>query len=209
MLSIVAVHATPGTLSYYYGFPFWLALAWPLVALRLWRDMTGWQSQRWPYALILLASTIGWGPGRPVVYALDENLFRQNPFAYTEALDHKADYQDFVNYFAAHRDEFGTTVTDQAMSGLLIDHTDRSNWLELQGATPLPDTLIYFADSVDWPTRVLPLLRTGHYHCIYEIPGTQIRLAARDALRQRLTDPTLLAWVSDSHGLVTAVPGGC
>jgi hypothetical protein len=209
ILNMLAVHPTPGTLSYYYGFPFWLALTWPLVALHEWRQATGRQGARWPYVLLLLASTVGWHMDRPMIYGLNEDLFRQGPFVYTEALDHRANYQEFVAYFEANRALFGTTVLDQAVSGLLIDHTDRSNWLELVGSDSPPDTLIYFANGADWSSHIIPLLRTGYYHCVYEVPGTRIHLAAHDALRERLTDPTLLAWVSASLNIVPAQPGGC
>jgi hypothetical protein len=175
-------------MTYYMGFPFWLALAWPLIAVRVGQDTAEGANQRWPYVLLLLASTIGWHPDRIVIYPLDQGSFRQQPFRYTEALSHRADYREFVDTFVNHRAVFGMTAVDQPMVGLLIDHIDRSNWSDDWQSAP-PDTLIYFADSPFLQKEVLPLLNTGKYRCIYSVPGTRIRLATQDALRERLPDP--------------------
>jgi len=177
LLSLIAVHPTPGTIGYYYGFPFWLSLAWPLVALRAWRDSGGRAGTRWPYALMLGASLVGW-QDRLVVWPLKTDALGQSIFAYGETLRDRERYQAFIDYFLANRPLFGVTALDQAVFGLLINHAGRDTWLENWRGKP-PDTLIYYFGSFEFPSRVVPLLRTGVYDCVYALPGTRLRMATK------------------------------
>jgi hypothetical protein len=189
VFSLLAVHATPGTLAYYYAFPFWLALAWPLIAMRLWADSSGRLTWRCPYALVLLTSVVAWRGDRLVIYPLDRNSFGDAPFVYNDTLRDRAAYQAFADYFVAHRPLFGTTALDEAVFGLLIDQVDRKSWLEDWRSNEAPETLIYFNRAFDWRPRVLPLLQTGVYHCVYAVPGTRIRIATRNPLSDDLPVP--------------------
>jgi hypothetical protein len=209
LFNLVAVHDTPGLLSYYYVFPFWLGLAWPLVALAVTEQRGAPPAPRWPYALMLLAALVGWrGGDGPVLYPLDRNFFRQHPFLYTAALGHRAEYQAFVDYFAAHRALFGTAALDLPLQGLLIDQTDRTYRVERWhvtrdallyfGSGAAPDTLIYFEDGPFWETGIGPMLQSCAYRCFYEVPSTRIRLAAQNALGDRLPDMTRVIHASQS-----------
>jgi len=200
LLSIVSVHPTPGTLGYYYGFPFWLSLAWPLVALRVWRDNDGRAGRRWPYALLLLVSLAGWQSNRLVIYPLVTNYLGESPFTYNETLRDREAYQKFVDYFLANRPLFGSVALDQAVFGLLIDHADRPDLLYLWPAGRQPGTIIYFPGAFDWRPNVLPLLRTGIYRCIYAVPGTRIRLATQNPLSDDLPRPVPLILVTNAPG---------
>jgi len=189
VFNLLAVHETPGRLAYYYGFPFWLSLAWPLIALRVWRETSGRPVARWPYALLLLASVVGWQWNRLVIFPLEQNPYGDSPFVYSGSLRDRAKAQAFVDYYLAHRAQFGEAAFDQAVFGLLIDHADRTTWLEAWPLSRPPETLIYFIHGYEWRLRVLPLLRTGNYRCVYEVPGTRIRLATKDPLSDRLPVP--------------------
>jgi len=218
-LSLIAVHPTPGTISYYYGFPFWLSLAWPLVALRVWRDSGGpasgrpvraagvhggWASGRWPYGLLLVASLVGW-QGRLVVWPLKTDALGQSIFAHGETLRDRGRYQRFVDYFLARRSLFGVTAFDQAVFGLLMDHAGRETWLETWRGKP-PDTLIYYFGSFEFPSRVVPLLRSGVYDCVYALPGTRLRMATKFPLDPRAVEGTPFVVETSAPG-VRCLPG--
>jgi hypothetical protein len=198
LLSILALHPTAGGLGFYYGFPFWLSLAWPLVALRLWTETTGRPCWRWPYALPLLFSVIGWQLGHLTIYPLERNYLGESPFVYQDTLRERSRYQDFIDYFLTNRPLFGTIALDEAVSGLLIDHVDRTVWLD-NWRTP-PETMIYFPGAYDWVPHVLPLLHTGAYRCIYEVPGTRIHMATQDPVGGSMPVPMPFMLVSGSIG---------
>jgi hypothetical protein len=185
MLSMVAVHTTPGELGYYYGFPFWLSLAWPLIAVRVWHE----NNQRWPYALMLLASIVGWQWNRVVIFPLEKTPFGDSPFVYHDTLRDRARVDEFTDYYLAHRPLFGLTALDQAVFGLVIDHADRTTWLDPWQSSQSPETVIYFDHSYEWQSHVVPLLRSGLYHCVYAVPETRIRLATRNPLSSDLPTP--------------------
>jgi hypothetical protein len=179
-LHFIAVSYTTGTLSYYYSFPFWLALAWPLVALRLWPPAQAQRPAHWPYLLVLLPSLVGWRFDHVIVYPLDKNFFTQHPFAVTAELRNRQTYDTFVSYFIDNQSRFGNPVLDKAASGLLINYVDRDNWLSDEHPDP-PDSIIYFEDAYE-RDRVAALLRTGIYTRFYEVPGTKIRVAAKQEI---------------------------
>ena len=137
--NMLAVHETPGHLGYYYGFPFWLGLAWPLIALWVWRQTTGRTSARWPYALLLLTSVVGWHwnhvvifrGGAQVAYGDSNRSSRVRHADRTGSLA-----RAFADYFLAHRAQFGEAAFDQGVFGLLIDHADRKTWLDPLVAVP-------------------------------------------------------------------------
>jgi hypothetical protein len=198
--NFVAIHPTPGTLSYYYAFPFWLSLGWPLVALYAWRNPGGRTNRRWPYTLLLLFSVTGWHDGRWVIYPAERDGFGQSPFAYNDTLRDRERYQAFFDYFQANRALFGLTALDQAVFGLMIDKTDRSAWIDPWRHDEPPTTMIVFPHAFDWRTRVVPLLRSGLYACIYEVPGTHIELATQNELGGRLPAPVPMLLVTSSLG---------
>ncbi len=206
VLNFFSVQETAGILAYYYAFPFWLSLAWPLVALRVWEDAVGTRSsgrlnQRWPYALLLTVSLIGWHWNGFVIYPLEKNRFDESPFLYNDTLRERARYQIFVDYFLANRPLFGPTALDQAVFALLIDHADRTTWFESwPPEKPPPETMIYFTGAFEYRSRVLPLLRTGVYSCVYSVPGTHILLATQNPLASRLPPPMPFIIVPGSLG---------
>jgi hypothetical protein len=200
LMSLVAVHPTPGILGYYYGFPFWLALAWPLIALRVWRAETARPTPRWPYALLLVASLVGWQRDRLVIYPLVANGFGDYRFAWTDTVRERARYAAFVDYYWTNRSAFGATALDQAVSGLLIDRVGRDGWLEYWRGKPAPDTIIYFAHGYEWTSRVWPLFRSGIYGCVYAVPETSILLASQAPLSERLPAPMPLLIVNNALG---------
>ena len=100
-----------------------------MIALRVWRAPDGRANQRWPYALLLLVSFVGWQRGGLAVYPLATDFFGQVPFAWHDTLRNRAHDDAFVDYFVANRALFGATALDQAMSELLIDQVDKTAWL--------------------------------------------------------------------------------
>jgi hypothetical protein len=200
VLTILAVHPTPGVLAYYYGFPFWLALAWPLVAMRIRREANDRRAAHWPYALLLLASLVGWQRDRLVVYPLMADHIGEAPFAWNDPLRERTRYQVFVDYYWTNRPLFGATALDQAVSGLLIDRVGRDGWLEYWRDKPPPDTIIYFEHGFEWPTRVWPLVRSGIYQCVYAVPETRILVASQVPLGPRLPAPMPLLIVKSALG---------
>jgi hypothetical protein len=198
LLSAIAVHATPGSLSYYYGFPFWLALAWPLIGSRVWSDITGRPTARWPYPLLLLVSVIGWQRGHPVLYPLAANNFGDFRFAWNDTLTDRSRALAFADYYWVNRSSFGVTALDEAVSGLLIDRVGRDSWLEYWRDKPAPDTVMYFQHAFEWQTRVQPLLRSGFHGCVYAVPDTRILIASQLPLSERLPAPTPLLIVDQA-----------
>jgi hypothetical protein len=187
-LHFVAAFGTTGMLGYYYAFPFWLSLAWPLVALHLWPAASEKQKARWPYVLVLLSSLVGWKFDRVVVYPFDNNHFIEHPFVYTNDVQNRAAADRFVDYFIANKTAFGSFAADMAITGLMMDDVTRANWLWGLKVSQPPDVIVYFVDSYEWP-RIVPLLQTGAYSWFYRVPETRIRLAARSPLPSRLPLP--------------------
>jgi hypothetical protein len=189
-LNFLAVQLTPGTLSYYYGFPFWLSLAWPLVALTVWRPRE--ERSLWPMALILAASLVGSDRGRLVVYPLQPHYLGETPLAWNDYLSDRAQADIFAGWFRDHRAALGGIMVDQAVGGLLIEDIDQDvrsrNWEARD-----PDTMIYFERSYEWFTMFLPRLRAGAYGCVYTVLGTRMTIAARHPLDAAAMDPGLLA----------------
>jgi hypothetical protein len=188
-LSFVSVSYPAGTLAYYYGFPFWLALAWPLIALHVWRRADGRANRRWPYGLLLLVSIVGWQRGGPAIYPMAQDFFGEVPFVWHDTLRNRRYDDAFADYFLANRALFGATALDQAMSGLLVDQVDKTSWLELWPRDRPPETLIYFVNAFEFRPLVVPLLRSGIYDCVYGVPGTKIQLATQQPLSPRLPVP--------------------
>jgi hypothetical protein len=205
-LSIVAVHFTPGTLNYDYGFPFWLSLAWPLVALYLWRDRSGLRGRRWPYALVLLASLVSWQEYRFVAFPLERSFFGDSPFVYNDTLRERGRVQTFVDYFLDNRPLFGRTALDEAVFGHMIDHADRTSWLELWPRDQPPDTVIYFIHAYEWQFDVLPLLRSGDFRCVHAVAGTRIQVATQDPLSYRLPVPTPFTLIASAPETQCGLP---
>jgi hypothetical protein len=201
LLSVLAVHPTPGILAYYYGFPFWLALAWPLIGLRVWSCVTGRETARWPYALLLLASLIGFQRGHPTFHPLAANDFGDFRFAWSDTLTNRSRALAFANFYWANRSAFGTTALDLAVSGLLIDRVGRDGWLEYWRDKPDPDTIMYFQPAFEWRTRVWPLLRSGIYDCVYAVPDTRIMIASQLPLSERLPARMPLLIVNGAPGV--------
>jgi hypothetical protein len=200
VLAILAFHSTPGTVAYYYGFPFWLSLGWPLIALCVWQRSDGGPNRRWPYALVLLCSLVGWRQGRLVVYPLQTNVLGESQFAYNDTVRDRARYQEFVGYFRAHRAVFGTLALDAAVYGLMIDHTGREVWMESWKVDRPPETTMFFPGALEWQPYVLPMLQTGLYQCIYEVPGTRIQVATQATLSDRLPAPMPMRLIKSSLG---------
>ncbi len=198
VFNLLAVHDTPGQLGYYYGFPLWLSLAWPLVAWRIGRDNWDVMRRRWPYALLLMTSVAGWNWNHVAIYAAEPGRYGTQPFAWYDTLTGRDRYQAFNDYYLAHRDAFGVAAFDQAVFGLLIDHADRGTWLDPWTPAQPPDTIIYFTHGFEWQSQVLPRLRTGLYRCIYMVPGTRIQVASQNALSERLPLPLPMQLVSGS-----------
>jgi len=188
VLNLLAVRVTAGALGFYYMFPLWLSLAWPLLALRLWPAAKS--MRRWPWLVVLLFSLIGWHKDGPIVYPLANNEFDTCPFAITEGLRHRDAAENFAAYFGAHQDLFMGRV-DMPVFSLLMASNDRMNWLATghrymseppPDAPPLPKMVIYYARSFEYPLWVAPVLKTGVYDYFYAVPGTRIRLASQKSL---------------------------
>jgi hypothetical protein len=187
-LHFVAISYTTGTLAYYYSFPFWLSLAWPLLALRLWPPARAQRPARWPYLLVLLPSLVGWKFDHVIVYPFDKHFFPQHPFAYTAELRNRKAYDDFIAYFTANQSRLGTWAVDMAVSGLLIDIATRKNWISDQKPDDPPEMIVYFEGGYEGG-MVAALSRTGIYTQLYEVPGTKIRARAQHPLESRLPQP--------------------
>jgi hypothetical protein len=186
-LNLMAVQITAGSLNFYYMFPFWISLGWPLLALRLWPEA---KAQRWPWLFVLLFSLIGWNKDGFIVYPLAKNDFDTYPFSLTDDILNRKAADAFAAYFAAHKELFEGRV-DMPVFSLLIDTNDRLNWLATghrymsdppPEAPPLPEIVIYYNRSFEEPLWVDPVLKTGAYHYFYQVPGTRIRLAAEKSL---------------------------
>jgi hypothetical protein len=112
----------------------------------------------------------------------------------------RARVHEFADYFLAHSPLFGTTAFDQAVFGLLIDHVDRTTWLDPPESSQPPETVIYFDHAYEWQSYVLPLLRSGLYRCVYAMPETRIRLATRDPLSNDLPAPMPMFLIASPPG---------
>jgi hypothetical protein len=187
-MHFLAFGYTSGTLSYYYSFPLWLGLAWPLVALHLWPRENTRRAVRWPYLLVLLPSLVGWKFDNVIVYPLAKHYFPEHPFAVTAELLNREAYDNFSRYFIANKSKLGDAAMDMAVFGLLIDDSNRKNWITEQKEDHPPEVIMYFDGGFEWP-RIVPILRRGLYTQFYQVPGTKIRVAAQRPLEGALPQP--------------------
>lgn len=190
VISFFGTNECTSVLAYYYGFPYWISLAWPLVAMKFAPAMPA--LKRWPYALVLLSSLMFWDDGQIEVYPLTANAFLESPFLPSWNLQHRKSQQEFVDYFVKNQKLFeaGTMGIDMAMQALLIDYVDRHTWMaELDDQNIHPDIIIYYENGLEWISRVSPMVSTAEYKYFYKVPGTRIRLAAKNDLETALPPP--------------------
>jgi hypothetical protein len=190
VLNVFAFQITAGSLNFYYMFPLWIALGWPLLALHLWPAASPRARQRWPWLIMLLFSLIGWHKDGLIIYPLAKNEFDAHPFALTDEVLHRSASDDFIAYFAANKNLFDGRV-DMPVFSLLIDSNDRLNWLATghrylsdppPEAPPLPEMVIYLTDDFEQPLWVAPVLKTGAYGYFYQVPNSRIRIASQKPL---------------------------
>ena len=194
VLSFFSVNDASGTMTYYYAFPFWISLSWPLIALRLWSVPTKKYVHQIAYGLILISSLFAWDYqyDQVALMPLAHNNFPHYPFQITDGLKNRAATDEFVSYFVKHQTDFKANGLglDMSLLALLTDYVRRDTWLEtIRSAEAKPDILIYYENCFEWGTQVLPLLKTGLYNYFYQVPGTPIRIAARHDLAVRLPVP--------------------
>lgn len=192
LLSFFATNDTTATLSYYYGFPFWLSLAWPLVAIHLWPTASKFKLGQKPYILVLLASLIVFDAGHWTVYPFTKCSYVGFPFQPSDGLINRDMTEKFVDYFIKNEKTFEQNGLgmDMAVQALVVDHSSRDSWLQdLQDKNVQPSILIYYQGGYQGGTHVLPLLKSGLYNYFYEVPGTPVRLASQHELSQQLPAP--------------------
>jgi len=199
--NLMAVRPSPAHLDFYYGFPFWLALAWPLLALEVWpREEDSSAPERWPYFFLLLVSLAGWQQGQLTVYpfsvhsVIDENSYEGNLFVIGPEWGRASAMQSFTDYFAAHQSSFTHAVMDVPVQGVVIDSNATvmgvGEWNFLHPSV-LPDMIVYFDGGYDWHYWVKPSLQSypERFVYFYQLPNTKIRIAATQPLENLLPQP--------------------
>lgn len=193
LLNFFAAGQFTAKLSLYYAFPFWLALAWPLLALQIGKVESPRAAVRWPYVLVLLSSIISWNGGHLNFSVLASNEFDEHPFVLSQAVKHRKAADHFVDYFVANKASFQNIpfAVDLAVHGLLIDYVGRENWLGyLWDKQRVPDIIFYYANGYEGAGHVLPLLQSGHYNHFYIVENTPIRIAASLDLSAQFPKPS-------------------
>ena len=187
IFNLLAIRPCPAALNFYYPFPFWLALAWPLIATLLWKCKT--KEIKWPYFLILLFSLIGWQKERFIVYPLDNNVFDAHPFLISEEWGQQRAVQTFIDYFTEHKELFKKSAIDMPVFSIVIDVNNGVLWIgDWNKMNPhfLPEMIVYFDKAYEWTAWVEPTLDAypGHYKYYYALPKTKIRLASIKPLEE-------------------------
>ena len=133
--NLLALRDIPGHLDFYYAFPFWLALAWPLLAQLLWTYPRKTNiTNCWPYFLLLVTSIFGLHAGHLVVYPfttikMTDGKFEGNSFVIREELGQRTFVRDFINYFEMHQELFEQSAMDEPVLGLVIDVNKDILWI--------------------------------------------------------------------------------
>jgi hypothetical protein len=210
-LNLSAVRMNPGHLDFYYPFPFWLALAWPLLAIALWNSQGIKNKQiTWPYYLILLTSLVGWQPGHLVVYpfgsvTVDNGEAEGSPFVIQDEWEQQQAVKNFSDYFATHQNLFESAAFDMPMLGVVMDTNKNIQWI---GDWPhiyphqLPEIIVYFESGYEWWYWIKPTLEaySSNYKYYYDVPHTKIRLASMHLLERTFPQPMPLTLLH-SNGL--------
>lgn len=187
---LLSVNKAPGAINFYYPFPFWIALVWPLVALQ---RSDGAVTKRWPFVLMLAASLVGWHEGRLTIYPLANNEFDTHPFAITREWRRPKAVATFVDYFARHQHMFDRSAFDLPVMTLVIDMNSTVQWIGTwakNGTTTLPEMIVYFDKAYEWNVWVEPTLKDNPpYRFFYAVPDTKIRVAALGPLETWMPQP--------------------
>jgi hypothetical protein len=194
LLHLLAKSPLAGMLVSYYAFPFLIALAWPLLVVMRQRQRTGIAGDpTWVIVgfatLLALSFFPGVGihdPGRlPLPQA-----FWDPPSRAQQAATDRA-----VAAISAARPMLGRLLVDNSIAALAPNGFVQGEVPFLWGngtapsaATTSPDAVVFFAEGYDAP-RLRAIADAAGLTKRYSMPGTQIRLAAR----QSLEDVPLLA----------------
>lgn len=191
LISMVALCSTCGTMSYYYAFPFWFSIAWPIVRY-------GWG---YPYStpnrdtyffifyfLTIVASTVS--PAGHI-YAFSNSYFRQHPFLISDEVAHKSKTDEAVKYLLTNmgRLDLRTTAVDMAANGFLMDITTYNNSVSYwKNSNQQPRSIIYFDDAYEKYT-VDAWLSSNTYRYTYQVPHSRLRVASQVPLEGNLPQP--------------------
>lgn len=187
LVHLLAKTPLAGVLASYYAFPFLIALAWPLLAVLLMQQRTGvaGNSSRVVggfVALLMLSFFPGIGihdPGRlPVPQA-----FFDPPSPAQQAATDRA-----VAAVSAARPMLGRVLVDNSVAALAPNGFAQNEVPFLHGnetapSAAAPDTVVFFAEGYD-ADRLRAIADTAGLTRHYAMPGTQIKLAARQRLEE-------------------------
>jgi hypothetical protein len=164
-LQLLAVSPIAATVSNYYGFPFILALFWPLVAPTLRQPVL-------PWTAMLLASFAGiWLQHNPGHLNFPRSFLAPPSLAQQHATDAS---------LASLAASPGNLLVDGSVAALDPDHYTPAQVLALP--SQLPDTVVYFVNGYQaWLAQAV-IQGAGLTH-IYAVPGTALRIASRKQLQ--------------------------
>ena len=189
LVHLLAKSPLAGALVSYYAFPFLIALAWPLLAIMRQRQRAGNAGDPTSViagfaALLALSFVPAIGihdPGRlPLPQA-----FWDPPSRAQQAATDRA-----VAAISAARPMLGRLFVDNSIAALAPNGFAQEEVPFLQGngtapsdATTAPDTVVFFAEGYD-ARRLRVIADAAGLTGRYSVPGTQVRLAARQRLEQ-------------------------
>src|SRR5262245_13075900 len=194
LVHMLAKSPLAGMLASYYAFPFLVALAWPLVAVLRQRQPTGNAGNASSVivgfaALLALSFFPGIGIHDPGRLPLPQAFWDPPSLARQAATDRA------VAAISAARPMLGRLLVDNSIAALAPHGFSREEVPFMQGngpvpseATASPDTVIFFVEGYD-AERLRAIAEAAGLTGRYTMPGTQVRLAAR----QRLEEIPMLA----------------
>ncbi len=189
LLHLLAKSPLAGALVSYYAFPFLIALAWPLLGVMRQRQRTGNVSDPTSvivgFAMLLALSFIpGVGIHDPGQLPLPQ-AFWDPPSRARQAATDRA-----VAALSAARPMLGRLLVDNSIAALAPNGFAQREVPFLQGngmapseATTSPDTVAFFTEGYD-ARRLRAIADAAGLTRRYSMPGTPVRLAARQRLEE-------------------------
>jgi len=194
IISFFAVFSTSGEMGYYYAFPFWFSLAWPVISYN-WIQSDDNYNKKYNFfvffGFILIASNVSINGFK--IYMADNNFFPSHPFVITDEVMHKKEADAAFAYLITNKDllEMNTTAVDGAANGFLMDITSSKNnvdshfWKE---QSQLPRIIVYFEQAFN-QNDIRDLLNSNSYQFLYFVPNTRIKIASQVDLGEILPQP--------------------
>jgi len=184
LLSSIAVITMPHSLSNYYAFPFITLLAWPIFAFLINSSLTNSRPAKVSKIFITIASTTLLSTALFIgtVGHVDNTPWRDFGWEY---LKKKESIQSAIREVIDHKELFGETLYDEAMSSFMVERLGKDEYGYLndyfQPQKDKAKSIIFFASSL---SDIEPLFKEKSFPYTYRVVKSDILIASEYRLEE-------------------------